>query len=228
MTRLDYLTLITSLPPMPAPGRARQLPISQQRLAQRLRMLADDDAVLVERLRRDLGWSLRGAGDLATAASLRELIEAPGLPGDLRSLVDMQYRLRTLLSALRGRRCGGSPAEPPVGAHPALLPRLRAHATEADFGLGPVLAFATPLVTLFEAGNGFELEQFLIDLQWRWYVDAGFGHEFDLVAVALYALRFDLLRQALAADGPSVQQRVQALIAAIVDGALGERPGAPA
>lgn len=223
--RMDYITLMASLPPLQAPERARQLPISPLRLEQRLRMLSDADAALVSELRRYLGWNAALRDDDAHAAALDVLLGSAKLPPTLHDAVAAQRRLRGVLAALRRRRFaslggGRARAMQDVGG-----PRRAGHEIEVA-ALQHALPWAASLAAQFEAADGSTIERYLLRLQWSWYAESASGHEFDLEAVALYALRFDLLQQALAADAAGARRRFERLVADAVGSVLTAPAGA--
>ena len=56
MGNQPYYTLLASLPPLPRFDQTERLPITRERLAQRLRMLSPEDAELFECAAEFLAW----------------------------------------------------------------------------------------------------------------------------------------------------------------------------
>ena len=78
MGRQPYYTLLASLPPLSRFDRADRLPISRERLHQRLRMLVPDDALLLERVVAFLAWQkdTSTSANRDTIARFKELAES--------------------------------------------------------------------------------------------------------------------------------------------------------
>jgi hypothetical protein len=152
-----YYQLISSLPPLPPRLDAGRLPISRERLQDRLRMLEPEDHAEMERMMKVLAWSrqFEERDDLAVVRkydALMQNIVNPLVREVLTAMLDVQM----ITTALRRRRRGLGP--PPVGigrwsgTHPPSLQRARLRA-------GPCLSWYLPNRSAARAGDILKLHR---------------------------------------------------------------------
>lgn len=209
-----YYTLIASLPPLPHFATAKRLPINQERLRGRLRMLAEEDRVLVGRLEAFLRWQrqTRDRDDGTIVREYRELRRAiDGTPSA--HLVEQTVSQRTVMVALR-RRQRGQPApdvDEPWGLGP-WVGALRRNWEHPEFGLAGVFPWIGRARDLLAGGESLELERFLTALGWTWLSRARPVDPFRFEALLVYLFRWSLLEQWLSYDADLAGPRFDELV----------------
>lgn len=105
-----YHMLISSLPPLPPRFDVDRLPISPERLQDRLRMLEPEDAQEIARLMEVLRWAqqFEEPNDDAVVKRYDELIQGVRNPL-VREVVTVAMDARMIMTALRRRRRGLGP-----------------------------------------------------------------------------------------------------------------------
>ena len=201
---------------LPHPGRlfaARERPIARRQLDRRLRELAPADARTLDAveglLRRRAADVGAGDGDVAVRgrAVLAELSDAT-----LLEVVRRRLEMRTVIAALRRRRDGGAaPADP--GCH-RRAGRLRRCWAWPDLGLGGWHPWLGAARAALDAGDALGLERLLLRRAWRDLDELGRDHRFDVTAVVLYVLRWDLMDRWMRYDAEAAGERLDALAAA--------------
>ncbi len=191
--RTSYYQLVSSLPPLPPRLEARGLPISLERLQERLRMLEPEDYAEVERMNDIIRWSLRfeERDDLAVVRkydTLMQNIVNPLVREVLTALLDVQM----ITTALRRRRRGLGP--PPVGMG-RWFEHIRRRFNEPDFGLGHVLPGVARIGPLLEQGDILNAHRGLVEAAWVYLKRLADDYYFSFEAVVLYVARWNLLRQ---------------------------------
>ena len=212
-----YHMLVCSLPALPArfddPG---PLPISPERLQDRLRLLAPGDAEEMGRFLDVLVWSRTYAerDDAAVVRRYGELLRRIRRPL-VREVAETAVDARMVLTALRRRRRGLCPPEIGVGRWTENIQR---HFAEPDFGLGRIFPRLAELNRLLEASNLAAFHRALLGATWdhlRWRAGE---HVFSFEAVVLYVARWELMRTWREQDA----DRGRAVFESLVTEALGE------
>lgn len=146
-----YHMLISSLPPLPPRFDVDRLPISPERLQDRLRMLEPEDAQEIARLMEVLRWAqqFEEPNDDAVVKRYDELIQGVRNPL-VREVVTVAMDARMIMTALRRRRRGLGPPAIGIGQRVA---HIRRHFNQPDLGLGPVFPRIPQLVPLLEQGD---------------------------------------------------------------------------
>jgi hypothetical protein len=133
----------------------------------------------------------------------------------LREVAEHRLWTRTAVAALR-RRHAGAPA-PEKGEKWGFGPWTRTIAkswNRRDFGLGGALPSIEEFAGLVEREDAVELEKKLLLYMWRYLSRKAEGHYFDFEAVALYVLRWDLLRRWTSQDPVAARERFDELMEA--------------
>lgn len=106
----SYYMLIASLPHMPRSFEQEQPPISRLRLRQRLSLLNEKDAQVVEQIQGFLRWDRQPAErtDAEVQHEYDHIMQTVGNPL-VRDIVVFRMEVRTIMSALRRRRLGMGP-----------------------------------------------------------------------------------------------------------------------
>lgn len=216
-----YYQLVASLPPLPHLAHAERLPISPQRLAERLRLLDPRDAADLERAQALVSWQAHpSARSEPEATELADRI-LPALESDsLRAVVAERLELRTVMAALRRRR-RGEPA--PVGQRWGVGERARwieRHWNEPDFGLGSVLPWVPHARDLLARGEATALETLLMTQTWTRLVRLAERHPFQFEDVYSYVFRWDIVQRRLTYDAPAAGRRFLTLVSEAIDAQL--------
>ena len=218
-TRL-YYTLLASLPPLSRFDRAGRLPISRERLNQRLRMLAPDDARLLDQMTAFLVWR-KDASSLTDKDMISRFkdLEKWLTKSDLNTLLTFPVDQRTIMAALRRRHRGGSP---PTGGEPWGAGRFVRHIERnweaPHFKLAAVYPWITRARLHLEAGEILALDRLLKNTLWDHMDRTVPAYEFGIRAVMSYRIKWDILDQWLSHDVKKARIRFEGLLKEITDG----------
>jgi len=211
-----YYTLMASLPAL-EPLFAEELPpCSRFRLEKRLEMLEPEDARDLAALEGvmffdRLSFDLTDRAIVEDTERVMSTIRSPLL----REVAEWRMSLRTVVAALRRRATGGPPPKPGEKWGFGWWTRaLERNWGRRDFGLTGALPWIETFAGLVERGDALELEKEVLDLVWMYLSRRAEGHYFDLEAVALYVLRWDLLRRRTSQDAAEARQRFDELMEA--------------
>jgi hypothetical protein len=214
--------LMCALPALPAAlFSEHQTPISRLQLDRRLALLTPEDARHLSALEDVLHWD-RLPLDLSDGEAVRvfraRLASLP--PGLLRDLATWRLEDRTLLAALR-RRHLGRPAPSPKEdwGCGGWVDRIERAWHEPVFGLERIFPWAAEAARLLAAGDSPGLERLLLGHTWETLGRMGAGHYFDFAAVAIYVLKWDILRRWSSYNGVAALRRFMDLS----DAGQGER-----
>ena len=211
-----YHMLICSLPPLPTRFDTGRLPISEERLRDRLRMLDPEDAREIQSLLEILAWRQRfaettDAGVVARYTELMQRISHPFVREAAATAVDA----RMIVTALRRRGRGLGP--PTVGMG-QWFEHVRRHFGKPDLGLAHAYPALPALARLLDQRDALGFHRGLLETTWAFLRKRADEHFFDLEAVAVYVGRWEIMHhwQQLEAG------RGRAIFEALVDEALGE------
>jgi hypothetical protein len=214
-----YYTLIASLPWLPRFDQAERLPITRERLQERLKMLEPDDAEVVERAAAFLAWQRHPAERtdhdvIVKYHRMMEVITHPTLSILVEEVVDQ----RTIMVALR-RRHRGLPA--PAASDPWAVGRwtgsIERNWDVPDFKLSIFYPWLPQAKAYLESGEALALEKFLMDLAWdridRLAQESDFGFE----SVLAYLFKWDMLQRWLSYNAEAAQARFEELVLEVTD-----------
>lgn len=213
-----YYTLIASLPWLPRFDRAESVPISEQRLTERLRMLQPEDALVIERGLAFLAWRQH-----PTERRDREMIDryqqmmAVITDPTLHELVAFASDVRTIMVALR-RRQRGLPAPTPgepwgVGQW---VRSIEQHWDVPDFTLSTMHPWIPQARSYLEQEDTLTLERLLMNQLWD-HVDRSIqSHDFGFEAVLVYLFKWSLLQQWLSHDTEAAKVRFDGLVSEVM------------
>lgn len=189
-----YTTLICSLPAFGPLFKAQQTPLSRINLEQRLTMLEPNDYEVIEKLSQLLDWFQHPLerSDAELLSMVKKIL--PTIENEfIRAQVEWRLSLRTLVAASRRKQLGlALPQAQEWGFGPwtAFIAR---HWQEPIFGLERLVPWLAKVNDLLANAEAAALEKYLLQLVWEELERVAMGHEFDLEAVALYRLRWDLV-----------------------------------
>ncbi len=211
-----YHMLICSLPPLPTRFDGGRLPITPERLQDRLRMLHPDDAREISALEEILEWGARYAEttDAEVARRYRELmgrLRDPLVRRTAAAVVDS----RMIVAALRHRRRGLGPPKVWIGQW---AEHIRRHFAEPGFRLEHAYPRLERMRQALEEGDALGVHRIILEGTWAWLRRRTDEHHFDFGAVVLYVARWEIIHhwQQLEAE------RGRAVFETLVTEALGE------
>jgi len=187
-----YYQLICSLPALPTRFDAARLPISRERLQNRLRMLDPDDAQEIHGFLDILGWSEKFAdtSDAMVVEKYGQLMQRIRYPMT-REAAARVVDARMIVNALRRRRRGLGPPEIGIGQW---YHHVRRHFDEPDFRLGHAFPRLPELRRLLEEGDAMGFERGLIAATWAWLRNRANDYFFTFEAVVIYVARWELMQ----------------------------------
>ena len=219
MSNQPYFTLLASLPPLPRFDQTERLPITRERLVQRLSMLTDRDAQLYEHAADFLAWQRQSATrtDEEMITNFKKMQEHMAL-SMLQSIFDFPIDQRTIMAALR-RRFRGLSA--PVADEPWGVGRYVKHIErnwdQPNFKLNAIYPWIPKARTHLEAGETLALERLLKNTLWD-HVDRSVPpYEFGFSAVLVYIIKWDILDRWLSYDIEDAKVRFDELVTEVTD-----------
>ncbi len=219
MGNQPYLTLLASLPPLPRFDQTERLPITRERLAQRLRMLTPEDARLYDRAAAFFAWQRQTATrtDEEMIASYKEMEEIKSHPA-LQDFFEFPVDQRTIMAALRRRHRGmpaPSPGEPwGVGG---LVGHIERNWDDPYFKLDAVHAWIPQARSHLEAGETLALERLLKNMLWDRTDRSAEPYDFGFRAVLVYIAKWDILNQWLSYNVEAAKTHFEELVAEVTD-----------
>ena len=211
-----YYMLISSLPPLPPSFEVDRLPITAERLQDRLRMLESEDAREIGQMIEILRWSrqFEEPNDTAVVQRYAELMQ--GVTNQLvREVLTLGMDVRMITTALRRRRRGLGPPAIGIGRW---LEHIRRHFNQPDLGLGHVFPRIAEYERLLEQGDVLNLHRGLLQATWAYLKRRADDYYFSFEAVVLYVARWNIIRQWQELQA----ERGRPIFEALVTEALGE------
>ncbi|MCG6881369.1 MAG: DUF2764 family protein [Deltaproteobacteria bacterium] len=220
MTSQPYYTLLASLPALPRFDRAKRLPISKERLQQRLRMLDSNDARLLERAAAFLTWekdaqSLTDREMVIRFHKMADLVSNPALE----ALFDFPLNQRTVMVALRRRHLGlDPPADKASWGVGPYVRHIERNWEVPHFNLAGVYPWLAEAEGYLEDENVLNLDRLLKNMLWDHLDRSVPSFDFGFRAVMSYRMKWDMVDQWLAHDVQKAGDRFNALVKEIIDG----------
>lgn len=220
MGRQPYYTLLASLPSLPRFDRNERLPISRERLQQRLRMLNVDDAQLLECAAAFLTWQ-KDAQSLSDREMVNRFDKMAGFtstPG-LRALFDFPVDQRTIMAALRRRHGGFSPPahKKPWGVG-QYVKHIERNWEAPHFRLAGVYPWLPQAKLYLENEDVLNLDRLLKNMLWDHLDQAVPSYDFSVRAVMSYRMKWDMVDQWLIHDVKKAGERFSELVEEIIHG----------
>lgn len=212
-----YVTLVASLPHLARFDRMTTLPISRERLLDRLEMLHPDDREAVDAAFEFLAWQRQPAdrsdGDILTAY---EALRARDPHGALSALAEYRLLVRTLMAALR-RSVSGRPF--PRSARWGLDPwasHVLAHRDHPHFRLQGHFPWIVAAREMLERGDSIGVEHLTMRLVWDHIEARGLDVRFDFDSVLAYLFRWDIVQRWLCHDASAARNRLDREVARVL------------
>ncbi len=220
MSFQPYYTLLASLPPLPRFDGALRLPISKERLNQRLKMLRPDDARFLEKMTTFLSWqndaaSFNDREMIARFHILEELVVEPVL----KDLLLLPFDQRTILAAFRRRHRGiPAPRSEELWGAGRLVRHIERNWEAPHFKLEAVYPWVPQVRLHLDSGDSPALERLLHHTLWDHLDRTVAAYDFGFPAVISYRLKWGILHQWLSRDSDKARIRFEELLKEITDG----------
>ena len=220
MGRQPYYTLLASLPPLSRFDRAQILPISRERLQQRLKMLTPNDAGLLDRFAPFLTWQrvVPNSTDREMAIKFKMLTETLS-DAALNTLIHFPVDQRTVMAAMRRRHRG---FDPPAAEELWGLGRYVRHIEQnwedPHFKLAAIYPWVPQAQLHLEAGEVLALDRLLKNVLWDHLDRTIPPYDFGLPSVISYRMKWDMVAQWLTHNTLKAGERFEELVKEITDG----------
>ncbi|OWU76130.1 hypothetical protein ATO3_05295 [Marinibacterium profundimaris] len=197
---------------------AKRPPLSRLRLDRRLKALAPEDAETLRLMEEAL--ALRhyrlDTEDAEVTRRARRAMDHVTQPA-LRAILRDRMEIRTVIAALRRRRAGEAPP-PPGWGHGRFSRRIIAHWAEPTFGLDPVFPWLREAHGLLEQDDALGFERLVLTVTERLMRRHGAGHDFDIEAVVIYVLTWNIYDRWARTNAEAASRRFNALAEAALAG----------
>ncbi len=210
-----YYTLITSLPHLPRFNQADRLPITRERLLERLKMLSPKDYKLAELAAEFLAWRRQPTGrtDKEIVSIYHQgattIFESP----QLKPLFELPVNQKTILTALR-RREEGFPC-PDFGelwGAGELVRHVEYNWDKPYFKLQSLYPWMIQAQAYLHEGEALKLDYLLFNLVWNRLDQLLFKNYFGFEIVIAYLLKWDILQQWLSYNQKESKTRFEELV----------------
>ena len=195
MTGMDeYVSLMSSLPSTERLFLAQLPAISRLRLELRLKQLKEQDLWTLRQVESVLNWSMQNL-----ASSDKELINHAktvfvGLQSEtLKTLVRDKMELRTCIAALRRRAQGEHAPDNVNWGFGSWVSHINRNWNETHFALETVFPWLPQAKGFMDNKDAEGMERFILDLAFKQLQRCGNQHYFDLEAVIIYVLKWDIV-----------------------------------
>jgi hypothetical protein len=209
----SYVMLIACLPRSERLFLAKQPPISRLKLERRLQQLSPEHREVLRQVETALNWRdiELGASDAAVLERAERAIAALDSQS-LRDVIRERLELRTCLAALRRRARGEGP--PPASERWGFgrwLRRIEQCWGEAGLGIERVFPWIVQADQLLRQPDPEALERLILERYFRALHRHGQRHAFDLEAVVIYVLKWDIFDRWASANREGAARRFDAL-----------------
>lgn len=206
---MAYYTLVASLPHLPPHFDVERNPITRPRLVDRLKLLNESDATILQQLIDFLTWD-RQPLDQTDEQVVREYERVTNKVRHplVLEIVDNRMNIRTIVSALRRRRGGEGP---PTGVGQLVAP-IRRHWNDPHFRLHRQFPFIEEFEARMSAGDAVSAERALFEFSWRIFCRVAAEFTFSFEAVLLYLARWEIVDRWTSRDADAGGNRFEQLI----------------
>lgn len=215
MKNKGYYTLVASLPHLPRFDKADRLPITRERLIQRLKMLDSEDYKLAELVAEFIAWRRQPMGrtNAESVAIYNQGVKLIFESKLLQPLFELPVNQKTIITALRRREKSlprPNPGEP-WGVGP-LVPHIEHNWDKPFFKLHSVYPWIVQAQTYLKEGELLKLEYLLANLTWNKLEFILFKNYFGFEVVVAYLLKWDILQQWLSYNTEEAKSRFDKLV----------------
>lgn len=198
----SYYTLMTSLPKLSGNFKVSHLPISQLQLMKRTKLVPDHDKEIVKLL-INLTWrdwfntETDIKNDRIMTAKMNEL-HNPFID----ELITYVFDIRSILAAIRLRKSNSDSTD---NKQTVLLThwreRILNHWNEPDFGLGSVYPWLSDVIAKQSSNESQLIDEMVITQLWKHLQSIETLHYFDLEALIIYLVRWQIINYWSQFDG---------------------------
>ena len=216
-----YIMLISSLPSPEALFLAKRPPLSRLKLDSRLRVLAPEDARVLELTEGVLSWreipiAMTDEEFVTRAKKTMQEIENE----TVRLIIRDRLEIRTCISALRRRHRGEqAPAPGTVWGFGRWTAHIARNWSEATFRLDLVYPWLREADRLLKEGDTLPLERLILERAWKSVNRRKAEHEFDFEAVVIYVIKWNIVDRWTRYNGEEAAKRFEEL----TEAALGDK-----
>lgn len=215
----NYYELVASLPHLPRFDQAESLPISRERLLNRLKMLEPEDYKIADKAAELIAWRRQTTG--RTDAEIVEiykdgmkLFSSPVL----KELLGLPINQRTILSALRRKEMGlPKPASKELWGMGDLVGHIERNWDAPYFKLAAVYPWIVQAKADLQSNDSLHLEYLLKNLIWDKLGRLLFKNSFGFEVVIAYLMKWDIIQQWLSFKKEGATSRFEEEIKDIVD-----------
>lgn len=220
MKNKGYYTLVASLPHLPRFDKADRLPISRERLLQRLKMLDSEDYKLAEIAAEFIAWRRQPVGR-TNAEILSIYNRGVNLIFEsklLKPLFELPINQKTIMTALRRREKGlPRPNSGELWGVGPLVQHIEHNWDKPFFKLHSLYPWITQAQTYLHEGELLKLEYLLAQLTWNRLEFVLIKNYFGFEVIAAYLLKWDILQQWLSYNIEKAQARFDELVLETID-----------
>ena len=215
MKNKRYYTLVASLPHLPRFDKAERLPITRERLIQRLKMLDSEDYKLAEIVAEFISWRRQPVGRTnAEIVSIYnqgvKLIFESKL---LKPLFELPVNQKTIITALRRREKGLlCPNQGESWGVGPLVTHIEHNWDKPFFKLQSTYPWIVQAQTYLQKGELLKLEYLLANLIWNKLEFVLIKNYFGFEVVVAYLLKWDILQQWLSYNTEEAKARFDELV----------------
>ena len=218
MIRREYYTLIASLPPLKKFDQAERLPINMERLRERLTILGQEDAKLVDSVASFIIWHRQPMerSDKEMFVVYKQLIESIDNPM-IKEMINLRIDIRTIVVALR-RRYRGLPA-PKSGELWGMgrwVQHIEKYWDDQNLRLAAVYPWIPQVREYLENGNALELERLQMNQVWEGVDRLEDQNYFGIDVIFSYLFKWDMMQRWLANDVESAKLRFDELVSEVI------------
>lgn len=215
MNNKGYYTLITSLPHLPRFDKAERLPITRERLLQRLKMLDSEDYKLAEMLANFIAWRRQPVGRTndEIVSIYNQGVKLIFESKLLKPLFELSINQKTIMTALR-RREKGLP-RPNAGEFwgvGPLVSHIEHNWDKPFFKLQSTCPWIVQAENYLHDGELLKLEHLLANLIWNKLEFVLVKNYFGFEVVVAYLLKWDILQQWLSYNTEEAKSRFDELV----------------
>jgi hypothetical protein len=205
----SYYTLLASLPGLPPHYDVERPPISWPRLIDRLKMLAPEDAAVVDQWLTSTNWDRQviDRKDEEIIQTYQRLMQEISNPV-LREMILTRMNTRTIIAAIRHRRAG-LPAPTGVGSFTEQIHRNYQH---PQFNLHSHFDWIGKLDQAMAEGDALAAQRLLFEFNYRTWTRMSEKYEFTFETVLFYLARWEIIDRWTTRDAEAGRARFETMI----------------
>lgn len=215
MKNTGYYTLVVSLPHLPRFDKADRLPITRERLLQRLKMLDSNDYKLAEMVAEFISWRKQPLGrtNAEIVSIYNQGVQQIFESKRLKPLFELPVNQKTIITALRRREKGLPPPNPGElwGVGP-LVSHIEHNWDKPFFKLQSRYSWIIQAENYLHDGELLKLEHLLANLIWNKLEFMLIKNYFGFEVVVAYLLKWDILQQWLSYNTEEAKARFDELV----------------